>query len=88
MTSTRPRTPLGPRPQLRLYPQVGSAPISRRTRIIIRIVPIVFLLPDKDRVRDIICTVEPLLMNASLSPVFSVRLSVPSATAPSLRAVP
>ena len=34
ITSTRPRTPLGPRPQLRLDPQVGSAPISRRTRII------------------------------------------------------
>ena len=34
MTSTRPRTPLGPRLHLRPYLQVGSAPISRRTWII------------------------------------------------------
>jgi len=37
--TTTPAMPLGPYPQLRLYPQVGSAPIRARIRIIRRIVP-------------------------------------------------
>src|SRR3954453_15903821 len=39
MTTTTPATPLGPYPQLRLYPQVGSAPIKARMRMMRRIVP-------------------------------------------------
>jgi len=42
--STKPNPPLGKYPQLALWGQVGSAPTSSRTNMMIRMVLISFLL--------------------------------------------
>jgi hypothetical protein len=43
ITRSKPKPPLGPYPQFRLWGHVGTAPSSNRTRITINMVGMVFL---------------------------------------------